>query len=140
MIQIRVLQRQQLSYPCYLFGFRDLTNQCAYVHFQHNAFFVIMCRITIKLFLYCQNPFHGEGFLLVMNSFMTLTLCMTMLSVPTLSHLTCSLVSRIRCSFLNSEIKCMLPYKYKKKYFDQQAEIGLNLAYLCGAPFHFQPA
>ena len=80
MIQIRVLQRQQLSYPCYLFGFRDLTNQCAYVHFQHNAFFVIMCRITIKLFLYCQNPFHGEGFLLVMNSFMTLTLCMIMLS------------------------------------------------------------
>ena len=82
MIQIRVLQRQQLSYPCYLFGFRDLTNQCAYVHFQHNAFFVIMCRITIKLFLYCQNPFHGEGFglVLVMNSFMALTLCMIMLS------------------------------------------------------------
>jgi len=82
MIQIRVLQRQQLSYPCYLFGFRYLTNQCAYVHFQHNAFFVIMCRTTIKLFLYCQNPFHGEGFVLVlvMNSFMALTLCMIMLS------------------------------------------------------------
>lgn len=61
---------------------------------------------------------------LVMNSFITLNLCMVMLSIPTLSH------------HESLEIKCMLPYKYKK-YFAQQAEIGLNRAYLCGAPFSF---
>ena len=125
MIQVRVLQRQPLSYPCYLFGFRYLTNQCAFptqciffcdnvLNHYRSASFSYIVRILFMEKVSC----------LVMNSFMTLNLCMVMLSIPTLSH---------HESF---EIKCMLPYKYKK-YFTQQAEIGLNRAYLCGAPFSF---